>query len=241
MADHTVPLSSLLQLCIVLGGQAGSEKMRDWARKELHGYSGADDVPDYRHVPAALMAVITNLAGHRPMTQRIDKSDFPRQIRDMIGEKVDLEVAIFGEGIGEMEGLAGRGTDEHRLIPSWSSFIAETLNKLNSAPNSRVAEVYWSVSNASVQGVLPSSTGRQTSRRRADRGHMPHRAYFEQLKGDPETRAAASVTWSRFSYPSRTSSSSACTAVTRPSQSRYFSDPHGRSGAQPGSRSRSRG
>jgi hypothetical protein len=31
------PLSSLLQKCIVLGGQAGSEKMRDWARHELNG------------------------------------------------------------------------------------------------------------------------------------------------------------------------------------------------------------
>lgn len=30
------PLPSLLQKCIVLGGRAGSEKMRDWARKELN-------------------------------------------------------------------------------------------------------------------------------------------------------------------------------------------------------------
>ncbi|MGH3847825.1 MAG: hypothetical protein ACRDS0_41410, partial [Pseudonocardiaceae bacterium] len=46
-------LLSLLQKCIVLGGQAGSEKMRDWARRELNGYAGTDTVPDYRHVPAA--------------------------------------------------------------------------------------------------------------------------------------------------------------------------------------------
>ena len=32
VADHRVPLSSLLQNSIVLGGQTGSEKMRDWAR-----------------------------------------------------------------------------------------------------------------------------------------------------------------------------------------------------------------
>ena len=37
--DDIVPLSSLLQKCIVLGGQAGSEKMRDWARRELNGYA----------------------------------------------------------------------------------------------------------------------------------------------------------------------------------------------------------
>ena len=42
MVDDTVPLSSLLQKCIVLGGQAGSEKMREWARQELNGYAEAD-------------------------------------------------------------------------------------------------------------------------------------------------------------------------------------------------------
>ena len=60
VVDDRVPLSSLLQRCIVLGGQAGSEKMRDWARRELNGYAGEDTVPDYRHLPAAVMAVITN-------------------------------------------------------------------------------------------------------------------------------------------------------------------------------------
>jgi hypothetical protein len=42
-----VLLSSILQKCIVLGGQAGSEKMRDWARQELRGYAGEpDSIPE---------------------------------------------------------------------------------------------------------------------------------------------------------------------------------------------------
>jgi hypothetical protein len=149
-----VPLSSLLQKCIVLGGQAGSQKMRDWARQELHGYAPSDRVPDYRHVPAAVMAVITNRAGYNGMTQRIDDSVFPTQVREMIREKVDLEDAILGEGIGELEALASHDTDELRLIPSWSGLIADTLNQFNMGPTSRVAEVYWSVSRASVRGIL---------------------------------------------------------------------------------------
>lgn len=154
VADHTVPLSSLLQTCIVLGGQAGSEKMRDWARQELHGYVGADTVPDYRHVPAAMMAMVTNRAGYNGMTQRIDDSIFPDQIREMIREKVDLEDAILSGGIGELEALASQDEGALRLIPSWSTFIADTLNQCNKAQNSHVAEVYWSVSRASVRGVL---------------------------------------------------------------------------------------
>jgi hypothetical protein len=154
VVDDTVLLSSLLQKCIVLGGQAGSEKMRDWARQELHGYGGADTVPDYRHVPAAVMAVITNRAGYNGGTTRIDDSVFPAQVREMIREKVDLEDAILGGGIGELEALAGGGADEHRLIPGWSSFVKDTLNQFNMGPTSRVAEVYWSVSNASIRGLL---------------------------------------------------------------------------------------
>ena len=44
--DDSVPLSSLLQKCIVLGGKAGSEKMRDWARQELNGYQDLQSIPD---------------------------------------------------------------------------------------------------------------------------------------------------------------------------------------------------
>ena len=152
--DDAVPLSSLLQKCIVLGGQAGSERMRDWARRELNGYAGAETVPDYRHIPAVLMAVITNRAGYNGITQRIHASVFPDQIRDMILDKVNLEDAILGGGIGELEALAGRDTDAHRLSPHWASFIADTLNEFNMAPNSRVAAVYWAVSNASIRGLL---------------------------------------------------------------------------------------
>jgi hypothetical protein len=63
VVDDKVPLSSVLNKCIVLGGHAGSETMRAWARQELNGYAGADSVPEYRHVTAAVMVVITNLAG----------------------------------------------------------------------------------------------------------------------------------------------------------------------------------
>jgi hypothetical protein len=155
VVDDRVPLSSLLQKCIVLGGQARSEKMRDWARRELNGYAAADTVPDYRHVPAALMALITNNAGYNGTSRRIDPSVFATQIRDMLREEgIDLEDAIFGQGVGELEALAGQGKDVHDIIPGWASFIADTLNRSHMAPNSHVAEVYWSVPNASIRGIL---------------------------------------------------------------------------------------
>lgn len=155
VVNHMVPLSSLLQQCVVLGARAGSQKMRDWARWELNGYAGADTVPEYRHVSAAVVAVITNSAGYNPMTQRVHDSEFPRQIREVIRETVgDIEDAILPQGIGMLEGLASQSTDMHRLSPPWSGVIADTLNQFNVAPNSHVREVYWSVSNASIRGIL---------------------------------------------------------------------------------------
>lgn len=155
LLDDGVPLSSLLQRCVVLGRQAGAEKLRDWARWELNGYADAATMPDYRHVHAALMAVITNNAGYNPMTQRIPEDVFPDQIREVIREVVgDLEDAIIPYGIGMLEELASQGTDMHRLSPPWASVMADTLNQHNMAPNSRVAQVYWSVSNASIRGIL---------------------------------------------------------------------------------------
>jgi hypothetical protein len=44
--------ASLLQKCILLGGQVGSERLRDWARQELKGYDRVDQVPEYRRVSA---------------------------------------------------------------------------------------------------------------------------------------------------------------------------------------------
>ncbi len=99
VVDDTVPLSSLLQKCIVLGGQAGSEKMRAWARRELNGYAGADTVPDYRHIPTAVMAVITNRAGYNRITQRIHDSVFPQQIRDIIRRDVQ---AMHVDGVRQL-------------------------------------------------------------------------------------------------------------------------------------------
>jgi AbiTii-like protein len=154
VVDHRVPLSSLLQNCIVLGGQAGSENMRDWARQELHGYAGADAVPDYRHVPAALMALITNRAGYNGVTRRFDDSVFLEQIREIIREKVDLEEAILSQGIGQLEAMASEGKQEHQLLPPWAGFIADTMNQHNMAVNGRVAEVYLSVPNVAIQDVL---------------------------------------------------------------------------------------
>jgi hypothetical protein len=43
-----------LRKCIVLGGQAGSASLRDWAAREAKGYDGSDELPTWRVVYAQI-------------------------------------------------------------------------------------------------------------------------------------------------------------------------------------------
>lgn len=153
--DDSVSLSSLLQKIIVLGGKAGSEKMREWARHELNGYVGSDvELPEYRRIHSALYARITNRVGFNGISQQINPSDLP----DFMTEKADLEEAILGNGIGELEALVAQAEDSgktHHLSPAWASVVVAYLNK-HAVMNefSVVAAVYWEVSNASLKGLL---------------------------------------------------------------------------------------
>src|SRR3954464_13871053 len=52
LRDDRSSTTALLQKCILLGGQVGSERLRDWARQELRGYDQRDRVPEYRRFTA---------------------------------------------------------------------------------------------------------------------------------------------------------------------------------------------
>lgn len=152
--DDSVPLSTVLRKVIVLGGKAGSEKMREWARLELNGYVGSKEpLPSYRRIPAALHVRITNQAGYNAITQRINPSDLP----EFMTEQVDVEEAGLGGGIGELEALAANhgGSDKpHWLSPSWSGVVVDYLNKYATDEFSVPVGVYWEVSHASIKGLL---------------------------------------------------------------------------------------
>lgn len=41
--DEKASLASALRKCVSLGGKSRSDELRDWATRELKGYSGVDD------------------------------------------------------------------------------------------------------------------------------------------------------------------------------------------------------
>ena len=55
LIDGSVTTTAILNKCILLAARSGSQELRDWARRELHGYSGeSDELPAYREIHAQI-------------------------------------------------------------------------------------------------------------------------------------------------------------------------------------------
>ncbi len=152
----TLPLIDLLNKCILLGGRAGSEKMRDWARAELDGYSALDSIPDYRQLRAQTNIVFSNPAGYNHRVDPFSAADLPPQIREMIaatGRPLDL--VPLGAPVGQIEAMAAEGKAEHRLRPYWSDTLLSVINEHYVNPETtRARQFYWSVAKSQLNGVL---------------------------------------------------------------------------------------
>jgi hypothetical protein len=93
------PLADALRKCVILGGQAGSTDLREWALRELKGYFGEDEVPAYRTVAAPILADATT-GNAIVRDQRLSTSQLPDVARDVLHETF-----TFREGIGEIEAM----------------------------------------------------------------------------------------------------------------------------------------
>jgi hypothetical protein len=145
--DDSVPLTTVLRKCIVLGGKSGSERLRDWATRELDGYQGGEEeLPDYRIIGAPL--VMDGIAGNAKITgQQLSSFHLPDFAREHITEELRL-----GQGVGDLEALLKQA--DIRLSPPHGAEIAAIMNKESDRPYQYVERIYWTVSSAAVRGVL---------------------------------------------------------------------------------------
>lgn len=149
VVDESTSITSLLQKCILLGGKAGSTRLRDWARQELSGYSGSDDeVPEYRKIGVEIC--IDGQAGMNLIRgQPISPWDLPEVAREAgIDEQLDLR-----QGIGELEDLAQRAEPSVNLAPPMASTLVKLMND-GQDPMHVVHRVYYSVSRVAIRGVV---------------------------------------------------------------------------------------
>ncbi|WP_181307447.1 hypothetical protein [Nonomuraea fuscirosea] len=156
--NPNVPLSDALRACIALGGRAGSAALREWAGRELNGYTGKKDLPDYRIVPASLYVDHTNLGGFNRMPQRVSpqmlRRDLPEGVREVIDEEVRLP-----DPIRTLEGHANGHEDDLRFTFGNSEMVAQFLTRLWQqqgaiASNQVVAAIYWKLPRPVLLGVL---------------------------------------------------------------------------------------
>lgn len=144
--DEEVSVASALRKCIVLGGKSGSERLRDWATRELQGYVGQDDLPAYRVVSAPLR--IDGIAGNYQVTgQPFPPSSLPDFAREHISETLELR-----DGVGSLEALLKQA--EIKLAPPMSSDLSRYMNAESDNPYQHIMAIYWTVSHATVEGVL---------------------------------------------------------------------------------------
>ncbi len=125
-------LADALRMCVALGGRAGSRDLREWAARELRGYHGQPDVPEYRRVRAPIC--IDGVKGNAFVSeaiitgQRISPANLPEVVAKDISEEVEIR-----QPISEIDDLS-RQSEAVRLSLPMGADIARLMNHEASDP-----------------------------------------------------------------------------------------------------------
>ncbi|MCR1785397.1 hypothetical protein KVF89_22850 [Nocardioides carbamazepini] len=146
--DSSVPLADALRKCIALGGRSGSADLRDWARRELEGYSPNDALPAYRIV-AAIIAIDGATMTAVIKQQRIARSSLPDFAQDQIKEEV-----VLHQGVAELEHLIS--SSDSGAIKITLPAMGDLVTYMNSEVpyGNSISAMYWVVAVSTVVGVL---------------------------------------------------------------------------------------
>jgi len=156
VVDTSTRLADTLRKCVVLGGQAGSVALRDWATHELRGYRGEAELPAYRR-PGAVIKVdaVTGNAfagGYRITGQQISPSALPDPIAEVVDEEVPLIV-----GVGEIEAMVGQaranGGFINMTLPD-APMIVRLMNQQIGIGSQQITAIYWVLGESALLGVL---------------------------------------------------------------------------------------
>jgi len=144
--DSSTSLADTLRKCIALGGQAGSADLRDWARKELDGYKGDDELPPYRVLTAPLKIDGTT-DNTRVIGQQLSTFDIPDFAREAVTSGIPMMM-----GIAELERLS-RSRSETRLQPPMMQDLVSYMNTQQYAVG-HITTMYWAVSSTAILGAV---------------------------------------------------------------------------------------
>jgi hypothetical protein len=159
--DSTVALPDLLRKCISLGGEMGSERLRDWTQQELMGYGPGTEVPAYRKA-ASLLYLDGSTIGGLIRGQQVPLNMIPVEIRDKVREQMDnIEVRYpVAELVHLVESQRQRGETSVKLSPPLAQELVQLINHelaendrrnnpfptpFPAPPRQVVERVYWEV------------------------------------------------------------------------------------------------
>ena len=146
--DSRSSISDLLRKVIALGGAAGSAEMRNWATRELRGYTDPDDLPEYRKIAAPLLVDFVTMRAI--MTgQQISSVMLPEAVKGTITEDLNLIMPI-----SEIEKLAGGSRDEPvRIQPRYAAEVVLLMNQ-SGRFNGQVQRLYWGITHEKLEAVV---------------------------------------------------------------------------------------
>lgn len=149
LLDVNVPTSELLRSCVLLGGQAGSAALRDWARLELDGYVGATTaVPRYRTTWGVLMldgVTSATLVSQQPIDPA--QLQLPDELADLLRGPVEL-----AQPLAELEKLAGEGVV--KISPPGMTGMVALANHRAAQDGQAITSLYWTISPAAIAAVV---------------------------------------------------------------------------------------
>lgn len=147
--DESESLAGLLRACLMLGAEAKSQELREWASRELNGYGDEDEVPGYRRVTLPMFVDSTSGPTWR-QGQQISPTQVPKDVREVFPE-IPRTLDLRGP-IAELEHMA-RSDGSIRLAPGWFAELAGVwTGKIG--PFQSIGAVYFLAKPDTIAGVV---------------------------------------------------------------------------------------
>jgi hypothetical protein len=146
--DESKPVSGILRSCVLLARRAKAPRLREWALKELEGYSPDDPFPPYRTFISPMY-----IDGHNPFARFTKQVLSPASaigmpMKDLLSEPVNLQ-----HSIDAIEAMVKEPADSIMLSPGNIGMLLTYLNR--GMPNGGAIDAcYWALPKTDVQAVL---------------------------------------------------------------------------------------
>ena len=161
--DPTTDITTVLRHCLALGAETGSERLREWASRELKGYGFDNELPAYR-VTHALLFMDGFAGAGRFSRQQVSATLIPDVAHDLPDRDIELREPL-AELVKHVEDARAEGDAAVLVVPPGVTSLVPLMNhrlsELNATtpgarPRQMIDRVYWAVPFATFTGITDS-------------------------------------------------------------------------------------